>query len=486
MIETAALFFGIASIKYFLYYLLGERSIKIALTFILFATLCILQKATTALPILAVLSISFLIFELKKTTSLKSATLIKNLSTGGIIVVIPVAIGLAWVAFTDQVKIENPLGAQLTSAALDKWNWGTFSQRISSEIWTKVIWDRIFSTNVGAFLGVFLLTSLFFSRIESRIKFIALGTISLGILPLFLFINLHLVHDYYQTANVIFLAYGVAIALAVVVAPTLGKPAALLSLAMLVTSNYIALNGNYLWQLENEFTKTNKDLAIGKILNRELAAGMQFVAFGNDWNSTFAYISERKSFTVPPWFKKYDRAISNPEEFLEAGRLGAIVSCTTKNPTAAQIFNWANNNGSWKIGEANGCMVAIPEEKISSPVLVPTQCKGSIDRAEVETREGKSFVVFSGWSIPTEDSNNRLENVVIRITNKDMDPLYLNTLKIPRPDVNRHYEMAEDIDIGFSRIIEEKIAPGNYEAEIVQSDGKNFKSCGVRKSFEIR
>lgn len=486
MIETAALFFCIAAIKLFLDYLLGERTIWVALAFVAFASLGVLQKATTALPILVVLSIVFFVFEFKRSDSLKSVALIKNLFVTGVIFLIPIAIGFAWVNFTDQVKLENPLGEQLTSAALGKWNWGTLSQRISSEIWTKVVWERILSPNLGALLGILLLITPFLVRAESKIKYMMLVVISLGIIPLFLFTNLHLVHDYYQTANALFFAYGVSLALAAVVAPALGKRVAIFILVMLMLSNYFALHNGYLPQIKNEFTKANRDLAIGKMLNREVPDGMQFVAFGNDWSSTFAYISERKSFTVPGWFKGYDQAISNPAEFLEQGRLGAIVSCTTQKPSAIQVFDWAKNSGSWKVGETHGCLIVTPEKKISDHLLNSAQCLGAIDRADVEIRDGKEFVVFAGW-LAADNANKRIpDDVVLKISNKDTAPIYLQALKVPRLDVNQYLKIHGDIDAGFSRIIENKFNTGTYEIELVQGDGGKFSSCGVRKTFEIR
>lgn len=486
MIETAALFFGIAAIKYFLDYLLGERSVPVSFAFVFFATLCVLQKATTALPILVVLSVVFLVFEAQRHKSMRSSALIKSLFTTGVVFLIPIIIGFAWVTFTDQVKLGNPLGEQLTSAALSKWNWGTLSQKTSSEILTTVVWGRVLSPNLGALLGVFLLVTPFLVGSESKIKLIIAAALSLAIVPLFLFTNLHLVHDYYQTANAAFFAYSVAVTLAMVVAPVLGKLTSLFILAMIMLSNYIALNNGYLPQIKHEFTKENRAFAIGKILNRELSPELQFVAFGNDWSSTFAYISERKSFTVPGWYKKYDQVIANPAKFLEQGRLGGIVSCTTQKPTATQVFAWVENNGAWKVGETHGCLIVTPEKQLSGALLESTQCQGHIDRAEVELREGKEFVVLAGWVAGDSKNNTVPSNVFLKVSNKDTNPTYLHVLRVPRLDANQHLKINGDIDVGFSRIIENKFKPGSYEVELFQMVENNFRSCGIRKTIEIR
>lgn len=485
MIETAAFFFSIAAIKFFLDFLLVERILWPALLFVIFATLCVLQKATTALPIFVVLSIVYFVVELKKNKSQGRMQLIKGLAIGGIVFVIPVAIGFAWVNFSDQVKLTNPLGEQLTSAALKAWNWGTLSQRLSSEIWIKVIWERVLRPNMGGLLGLFLLASPFFVKVESKIKIIALGALTLAILPLFLFTNLHIVHSYYQTANALFFAYGVAITLAAVAEPMMGKRIALFALVLVMASNYFVLRNVDLPQIKNVFTKENRDLAIGKLLNRELPVGMQFVAFGNDWSSTFAYVSERKSFTVPGWFKKIDQVISHPDQFLEQGRMGAVVSCTNQQPTVTQVFKWVENNGAWKVGETHGCLIVTPEKKFSGVLSGSAQCRGSIDIADIRQSEGKQFIAISGWLVGEDDSRTP-DDVIVKVSNKHMAPIYLQTLKVPRLDVNKNLKIPEDIDVGFSRIVQNKFKPGSYEVKLLEAVGNKLVSCGIRKSIEVR
>lgn len=491
MIETAALFFGIAAIKFFLDFLLGSRPFWSTLLFVIFATLCVLQKATTALPIFVVLSISYFCFELKKQKFQEPTKLIKSLVLGGIVFIIPVAIGFAWVCFSDQVKLSNPLGQQLTSAVLSPWNWGTHAQRVSSEMWVDVIWKRVFGSNMGSMLGLLVLISPFFSRVESRIKCIALGVLSLAILPLLVFPNLHILHTYYQTANAAFFGYGVALALAVVVAPMMGKTFALFALALIMGSNYHVLHKVDLPQIKNVFTKENRDFTIGKLLNKEIPIGGQFVAFGNDWSSTFAYVSERKSFTVPEWFKEYDQVVLNPERFLEHGRMGAVVSCTTdtprlkKIPSTSQLFGWIGNSGTWKAGETNGCLIVTPEKKFSGILSGSARCRGSIDMADVQLREGKKFVVFAGW-LAGEGDTSVPDEIILRVSSKHMLPIYLQTLKVPKLDVNRRLKIVDDIDVGFSRVISNEFKPGTYEIELVQSIGNKLSYCGLRKSVDIR
>ena len=485
MIETAALFFGIATIKYFVDYLLGMRSFAVALFFIVFSSLSVLQKATTALPILGVLSLIFIVFEIRKAKTANSPIFSRRVLGAGLLILIPVVIGFGWVVFTDHVKLMNPLGGQLTSAELSRWNWGTISQKLSSDIWVKVVWKRIFRPNMGGVIGLFLLITPFIARIEFRVKAIALSALSLGIVPLFLFTNLHLVHDYYQTANVVFLAYGLAIALGMVILPTLGKRVSVLMLIIIVSSNYLALRSGYFPHIKNVFTKENRDLAIGEILSRELPDGMQFVAFGNDWSSTFAYISKRKSFTVPGWYRDYDQVVSNPEKFVEEGRLGAIVSCSVDHPNTFELINWGNKGRSWKIGETHGCLIATPEKKLEAILWKPILCIGSIDNVEIESRNGHRFISLAGWTATTSDKPEIPDDVFLSISRRDSAPVYLQALKVPRLDVNKHLGISNDIDTGFSRILSADLKPGSYEIEILQYSNGRYNSCGIRKTVQV-
>jgi len=59
-----------------------------------------------------------------------------------------------WTAYADVVKAANPFGAQLTSAGLRRWNFGTLQQRLELSTYVEVIWHRVFVPNAGGLLGV--------------------------------------------------------------------------------------------------------------------------------------------------------------------------------------------------------------------------------------------------------------------------------------------------------------------------------------------
>jgi hypothetical protein len=486
MIETMALFLSISAIKYFLDLLLGKPALRPALLFTVLITLSILQKATTGLPVLGLMSIVFLTTELKKAGSIRAVVFNKYLLWLSLCFITPLAVGFAWVRFTDQIKSLSPLGAHLTSTALSKWNWGTMSQKMSSDIWSQVVWERMLMPNMGAALGLFILVSPFLIRTQLKAKLVVLSSLALGISPLFLFTNLHLVHDYYQTANAIFLIYALSVALGCVILPTMGQSAAILILVFIVVSNFAALKTGYLGQIKKVFDKENRDVAIGDILKRELPPGMQFIAFGNDWSSTFAYVSQRKSFTVPGWFGKYDQVVSNPENFVETGRLGGIVSCSVDTPNVSKLMKWATDGRSWKIGETHGCLIVTPQRSLESKVWMPVNCEGNIERAEVEDRNGHKVISFSGWTTMAGAKSAIPDQVFLILSSGYSAPVYLQTLKVPRLDVNKHLEIPRQIDAGFSRLISNNLKPGEYEVGIRQYADDQYQACQWKKKILVK
>ena len=170
MIETAALFFSIAAIKYFVDIIQAKNSFKNQLFFVVFITLSILQKITTGLPVLALLCLVYFFLVLKRTNSLKNTFFDKKAILGLIYFGIPLAIGIGWSLYTDQVKTLNGLGVSLTSSALSEWNWGTLRQRFSFYFYVDLIWRRVFEQNLSGALGVAILMNALFFNANNSIK----------------------------------------------------------------------------------------------------------------------------------------------------------------------------------------------------------------------------------------------------------------------------------------------------------------------------
>lgn len=483
MIETTAMFFSVLAIKYFVDFLIDGFKIQTLTLYSIFITLSILQKATTGLPVVLVIFCVFIALQLKKSTFNKFiSSLIKIIP----FVFIPIAIGIAWTIFTDHIKSLNDFGSQLTSSSLSTWNWGTAGQRFSSDLYEKVLWQRIFLTNLAGTFGVGLLLFALHSESSAKRKFILIVSILLGIIPLFLFTNLHIVHDYYQSANLIFIVYAISVALCGIIVQQIGTRILIPSIVLILISNYFTFQHGYSSAAKTIFTKTNsRDYAVGEILKRDVPEGKQFIAFGNDWSSTFAYISQRKSFAVPQWFKSYDEAIFYPEKFVEKNKLGAVVSCLSDKPSVSDILSWASNNKPWKVGETNGCYIATPQKTLNTNGLKPAQCQGSLDMAQVEQRGSKLIITFAGWTTMSGGGNIIPDDVFFTLTKPGIKTMYLDTIKVPRHDVNAHLGISDNDDIGLSRIISADIPAGKYVVGIIQSKGDIVEICQLQKELIV-
>ncbi|GMU46718.1 MAG: hypothetical protein AMXMBFR26_15000 [Porticoccaceae bacterium] len=380
MIETAALFFAIVGIKYFIDLLQGRRTGVSAALFVLFISFGILQKATTGLPVLAVLGFVYLGVLIREWRAGGNVFPVRKTALALLLFGIPLLIGSAWTLYTDQVKLHNSLGASLTSGALTTWNWGTLDQRLSGTLYGEVIWNRMLLRNLAGVLGVAALAAAFAVQTKQSARWVILVSMLLGLLPLFLFTNLHIVHTYYQVGSLLFLIYAVAVALGHVLygqwlrAPVVGG-----LIVALIGSNYYWFTQEQLPVVEFEFNELNsRDYAIGKFLRTQVPEDRYFVAFGNEWSATFAYLAQRKSFTVPSFYSDYDNIARHPEKFIDEDKLGAVVACPSPLPPRPQdLITWASSRN-WSIAEVQHCYIAFRGPFITSGnPATPRSAEGS-------------------------------------------------------------------------------------------------------------
>lgn len=106
-------------------------------------------------------------------------------------------------------------------------------------------------------------------------------------------------------------------------------------------------------------SENSREYAVASVLKKEVPENKYFVAFGYDWGSELAYLSERKSFTVPESFKYYNEIALHPEQFIKDPLLGAVVVCSpVKIPTVDYLVQWVSMRKNWKIIEVHGCHIA--------------------------------------------------------------------------------------------------------------------------------
>ncbi|HSB97217.1 MAG TPA: hypothetical protein VLC91_12255 [Spongiibacteraceae bacterium] len=359
LIETMALFFAFAFIPFVIQLQRYPQSLTAASLAALFMTLALLQKVTTGLPVLGVMSLSYLFSQAARRPKIIPS--LRAMVAFLFAFVLPFIIAMGWTYYSDQVKSENALGIQLTSAALRGWNFGSLSQRLTLPFWAEVVWQRVVEGNLNGLFGLFLISNAIFFTKDVVARWTIAAAVAVFMLSMLAFTNLHYVHDYYQTSATLFLIGALAIAVAYSRNLQLNSWTVTAIAILLIAGNLYQFHKHYWKSLHATFPVTeNRTMAIAEIIRANTPPNSAFVAFGNTWNSEISYYAERKSFTVPEFFNAYERAWTHPEEFLGGAPLGAIVVCPAERGPAMQaVDERLEKDLSALILEAHGCKVLL-------------------------------------------------------------------------------------------------------------------------------
>lgn len=365
MIETMALFFAFASIPFSIDLIRRTGGMRSTIFFLIFATAGILQKATTGGPVLLFMLLVCISGSLR-TKGINYLT-IRRLIYTVTIFSIPIIIGLFWSHYTDIVKSNNPFGACLTSSALALWNFGSIGQKLSFESWRLLIWERSLFPNVGGLFGLlFLLLPWFTCNEYRRFAWLSVASLALFLLPMVIFTNLHVVHNYYQTGCVLFLIAS----LSIVIGGWLTKASGILALAPITTMVFIFLGITQFYsgygivvsrQLSEQDPISIQAYNVGRYLRENTHTNASLVIFGQGWSSEIAYQAQRKSMTVPTWFEEYKQVWSNPQAYLGDSRLGAIVVCPSEEgfPSKSDVDERLANESGWKYEKIMDCDILL-------------------------------------------------------------------------------------------------------------------------------
>jgi hypothetical protein len=360
LMESCALFFACLALALLTSYL-QKPTIWLGAGAAAAGTVATLAKATT-FPAFAFVGGFLAVLTLFGKTRRQSVPAF--LVASALILLLPFALGYAWVYYTDQIKSANEFGKLLTSGGLTSWNFGTLQQKLSSTLWNDTLLVRTLPDLFGsAFLVAGLAAGAALSRPQLAVA--SLLAIAGFIVAFLIFTNVHIVHNYYQYANGIFAIAAVGIGLTGI-AQGIGDRANLLIVPLLGV--IVASQLNYF----NEVFKTTivRDVSTNRLLEAALIAKEHtrpensIIVFGNDWDSTIPYYSQRKAIAVPFWIPPplLSRLVASPQTFLGDRTLGAIVFCRDAlagykdNATAIEKFV----SGRALMGQAKDCQVLAP------------------------------------------------------------------------------------------------------------------------------
>lgn len=215
------------------------------------------------------------------------------------------------------------------------------SNLMNIEVSRYLFFDPVIEQNKTGLLVLSVLLGIVFVFANRRIVKLTISSVVFILTLIVVYTNLHHAYNSNQELSIVFLSAALVVALAIYLSGKIGPSAfsPMLILLLLFTSLY-HFSGGYakkLWLLEQ--VPQPIVLTIGKTILRNTHEDSGIVVFGFDWNSAIAYYSERKSFSVPDWFTKYNEVWLNPSQFLGGQKLGAMVFCESpKIPGIIQIM----------------------------------------------------------------------------------------------------------------------------------------------------
>lgn len=327
MIETTAVAFMLwfATIQVDVY---RDRQLDAGRTAWLFVAgmAAVLVKVTTLLPLLAV-ALAFQALKAWRGRHQRATlmpALVPLMAQGAVL-----AVGAAWVKYSDMVKERNPLAEGLTSHNLQAWNWGTLHQRLDPHVWfvllsrtAEIFFPREAVGAIGnsfavraagfffpdeavervgnslaLFVALLLAFVAAFGRCTPQRKRLVGLCLLLFVIPYLSFTNLHFVHNYYQCANAIFLcaALGLAFEGAIAGASHAGQAWLWLgghALALLLLAN-CALRTMDFYAAQPE-----RNAALAEQVRRTSAPGKAIIATGLDWSSQTPYQAGRRALML--------------------------------------------------------------------------------------------------------------------------------------------------------------------------------------------
>jgi hypothetical protein len=227
---------------------------------------------------------------------------------------LPLACGYAWVAYSDSVKMHSGYGAKWSSASLSAWNFGTWGQRLDLENWRIIYFGLVHEVAPYAF-AVLLAAGLIVSvatKIRNKTLLLALAA---GLLiPICIFFNLYIPHPYYFIALTPIASIFVALGSVEVVSRF--RDFSIVTKAAAIGVLAVSLLFPYYIERRSYFVKPTPDyLTLGRFIGHDAPKrGTVFLAMGDYTGPAVLYYAKRRGLlahhreTVGPYvahIKKY-------------------------------------------------------------------------------------------------------------------------------------------------------------------------------------
>ena len=193
-----------------------------------------------------------------------------------------------------------------------------FGQLLNPTLWPdgiSEIWGRSLARCCGLtlfviefspyILGRFVFISLIVlgATLTSRRTFAAAVVALIGFaIPFLVFTNLHIVHNYYQNANAIFLIAAVGLGIGRIFDSTM-RTTAIVLLIILAAGELSFFYARFAPLLDSRL-QSNRLLRIAQLARDITDKRATLIVIGDDWSSAVPYLSNRKSLALPAWTPK--------------------------------------------------------------------------------------------------------------------------------------------------------------------------------------
>jgi hypothetical protein len=261
-----------------------------------------------------------------------------------VVMVPPPLLFWSWNRFADAQKLKNPIGKAMVSstALMHDWNFGTWGQLFSKRMILTLLRASTDTLGIGAILIVAALVLLgCYRRIfDRRLSTLVVAALFGFLSPYCVFTNLHIVHNYYDTANAIFLIAAASLIVGALFSDGHRRSAA--TMLILSVASQLLWFHLYFWRDLNR--RDDYQLAIARSIQSNTSKDSVVAIYGPDWSSVIPYYSQRRAImesTIAPM----SDVLSRTREVLspEGGHpIEAVVRCPSaldRDPEFSLVFS---------------------------------------------------------------------------------------------------------------------------------------------------
>jgi hypothetical protein len=288
-----------------------------------------LGKITTFLPFACLAGLILLNDFVKRVR--RQEALLRPILTGGAIIAIPLILFEIWNRFADAEKLKNQIATHLVSTLPEthRWFFGTWAQLFSVRMLLTLL--RALTDTLGVLAVPIVIASVAIAihcRIVDRLtRNIALGALGAFLLAFVLFTNVHILHNYYDTENAIFLICAQSIVVSRLFS-TGHRQGGWNLLALIVASQLVWFGLFFVRDIRNPLDRPL--LAITQVIATKTDPNAVVIVYGQDFSSLIPYYSERRAMMEPDFFVPHEETLERAHRMLapQGGHpVEAVVRC---------------------------------------------------------------------------------------------------------------------------------------------------------------